>query len=120
MTVRKRSNRVSGAILSALLLISCGTESDPQPCPDFHISGEYTQAEWDTTWDVYEAFVRAGYDPRCRVVFVRSPGQRVLDGTPWIELRTSTNLRPRNPAEGYRGYYADCTAHVRRYGESEP
>lgn len=104
-------------VLWFFLVAACG-EDELQS--EFGLCSDATLEEEDTLWKVHDAFWELGYELGCCVVFVRSPDQEVLNGWTWVELPDKYRLEARNAAEGWRGWYHQGVAYVRRYGEAEP
>jgi hypothetical protein len=103
--------------LSLFLIAACG-EGGVEG--QFGICSDATEEEQAAVWQVYDAFRELGYELHCCVVFVRSPDQAILEETPWVELPGRYRIEARNAAEGWRGWYHDGVAYVRRYGEAAP
>ncbi len=99
------------------LVVACGEEETKR---EFGLCSDATPEEQDSMWQVYDAFVELGYELDCCVVFVQSPEQKVLEDATWVELPVRYRTDARNAAEGWRGWYHDGVAYVRRYGEAEP
>jgi hypothetical protein len=103
--------------LCLFLFLACGEEERER---EFGLCSDATIEEQDTMWRVYDAFLALGYELHCCVFFVRSPHQEVVNGVSWVELPIKYRLEARNAAEGWRGWYNDGVAYIRRYGEAEP
>jgi hypothetical protein len=104
-------------LLWCLLVVACGTEETKE---EFGLCSDATVEEQACMWQVYDAFLELGHELGGCVFFVRSPDQEILEGTTWAELPTKYRVEARNAAEGWRGWYHDGVAYVRRYGEAEP
>lgn len=109
--------RASLISLCFFLAAACGEE---EMQGQFGLCSDATEEEQETLWEVYDAFCETGYELECCVVFVRSPNQQILEGATWVELPYKYHIDARNAAEGWRGWYHDGVAYVRRYGEAEP
>jgi hypothetical protein len=103
--------------LLLLLIAACG---DGGVEGRFGICSDATEEEQAAVWQVYDAFCALGHELSACVAFVRSPDQVVLDDTPWLELPEKFRIEARTAAEGWRGWYHDGMAYIRRYGEAEP
>ena len=107
----------AGLILLSLFLIAASGEGGIEG--QFGICSDATEEEQAAVWQVHDAFSELGYELHCCVVFVRSPDQEILEDTTWVELPDKCRTDARNAAEGWRGWYHDGVAYVRRYGEAE-
>jgi hypothetical protein len=110
--------KLAGVIPLLLLLIAACGEGEVEG--QFGICSDATKEEEAAVWEAHDAFFELGYELHCCVAFVRSPDQEVLEDTPWVELPEKFRIEARTAAEGWRGWYHNGVAFVRRYGEAEP
>ena len=99
------------------LVVACGEEETKR---GLDLCSDATFEEQDSMRQVHDAFYELGYELDCCVIFVRSPDQKILEDTTWLELPLTYRTEARNASEGWRGWYHDGVAYIRRYGEAEP